>query len=97
MSALTNRPSAHGTQLRTAPNGYSLEVPPDSVDLHQFHTGNGCGHSLLVRTVVLTGSPGVGKTALAVHVAHRLRPNFPDGEAALPTRNAFNGTWILWT
>lgn len=30
--------------------------------------------------VVLSGSPGVGKTALAVHVGHRLRAAFPDGQ-----------------
>nr|WP_206314291.1 BTAD domain-containing putative transcriptional regulator [Streptomyces coryli] len=30
--------------------------------------------------VVITGSPGVGKTALAVQLGHRLRPVFPDGQ-----------------
>ena len=31
------------------------------------------------RVLVLCGLPGVGKTALAVHVAHRLRSRFPGG------------------
>lgn len=30
--------------------------------------------------VVVSGSPGVGKSALAVHLGHRLRAAFPDGQ-----------------
>lgn len=30
--------------------------------------------------VVVSGSPGVGKSALAAHLGHRLRPAFPDGQ-----------------
>lgn len=32
-----------------------------------------------VPIVVLSGAPGAGKTALAVHAAHRLRADYPDG------------------
>jgi tetratricopeptide (TPR) repeat protein len=35
---------------------------------------------LATPVVVLVGKPGVGKSALAVHVAHRLRDRFPDGQ-----------------
>ncbi|MFD8050218.1 BTAD domain-containing putative transcriptional regulator [Streptomyces sp. Tu102] len=30
--------------------------------------------------IVVSGSPGVGKTALSVHLGHRLRSAFPDGQ-----------------
>lgn len=34
--------------------------------------------------VVVTGAPGIGKTALALHTAHRVRESFPGGCLVLP-------------
>ncbi|MEV0121306.1 BTAD domain-containing putative transcriptional regulator [Streptomyces sp. NPDC050703] len=43
------------------------------------------------RVAVVTGMAGVGKSALAVHVAHRLREEFPDGQLYINLHGATPG------
>jgi hypothetical protein len=41
-----------------------------------------------VPIVVIHGTPGVGKTVLAVHLAHQLKPAFPGGQLYANLRGA---------
>jgi tetratricopeptide (TPR) repeat protein len=73
-----NRPEVVPAQLPGDPFGFvnriadldlldSLLCPPD-------------GTALEAAVCLITGTPGVGKTSLAIHWAHRSRARFPDGQ-----------------
>ena len=50
--------------------------------------GSQDGDRLGVPIAVIAGLPGAGKTALALHIAHKLRAAFPDGQLWAPLEGA---------
>jgi len=84
------RPSASGFEV-AGPAGALRTLPRDAVSF----TGRAAELRLLTEAgsevsagvidiYAIGGMPGIGKTALAVHAAHRLAPRFPDGQIFLP-------------
>ncbi len=63
-------------------------LPPDVTDF----TGREAEAARITaphaRLVAIAGKPGAGKSSLAVHVAHQLRPEFPDGQLYVDLRGA---------
>ncbi|MBV1856696.1 AfsR/SARP family transcriptional regulator [Catellatospora tritici] len=76
------------------------QLPPD----HPFFSGRrdviAAAEGLLVgdpRTaaLVIDGMPGVGKTTLAVHLAHRLTARYPDGQLHADLRGFDSGDSVM--
>jgi len=65
----------------TAPSPRRNDLPADLVDFTGRETESALVAELLRTSsaVAIDGMAGVGKTSLAVHVAHKLAPSFPDG------------------
>ncbi|MEV4415165.1 BTAD domain-containing putative transcriptional regulator [Catellatospora sp. NPDC049609] len=86
--------AAHDVLLHTEhrPPRPAAAVPAQlPADVHAF-TGRADELAALdrlpgaVAAVVISGAPGVGKTSLAVHWAHRIASRFPDGQLYLNLR-----------
>jgi DNA-binding SARP family transcriptional activator/tetratricopeptide (TPR) repeat protein len=80
---LANAPSAPAPVLAPPPGRQPVPLPPDVAGFVGREDEVAALRNLLVgraqRLVVVSGPPGVGKTALALHVAHGLRDDFPGG------------------
>jgi DNA-binding SARP family transcriptional activator/DNA-binding CsgD family transcriptional regulator len=73
--------------VRAVPVPVLRQLPADTscftgraAELGQLDGALGASLARAPRIIVLTGTAGVGKTALAVHWAHRLAGRFPDGQ-----------------
>ncbi|HWG98144.1 MAG TPA: BTAD domain-containing putative transcriptional regulator [Pilimelia sp.] len=90
------RPDAgHGAPAAPQP-AVPAELPADVVGfvgrqaelvhLDRLAFADGPGPTTALRVLAVTGTPGVGKTALAIRWAHRVRERFPDGQLYVDLR-----------
>jgi tetratricopeptide (TPR) repeat protein/transcriptional regulator with XRE-family HTH domain len=87
--------AGYRSDRRTAQDGLPAQLPPDVLgfvgrgpELAQLdrHLAHSAAEPTALAIVTLSGMAGVGKTALAVHWAHRVAERFPDGQLHLNLR-----------
>ncbi|GAV42308.1 ATP-binding protein [Streptomyces acidiscabies] len=77
-------PSAAADRPRTTkPTATPLSLPRDIQDFTARAPALAQLAATRPQVTVVSGQPGLGKTAFAVHAAHHLAPHYPDGQFAL--------------
>ncbi|MFI6318907.1 tetratricopeptide repeat protein [Nonomuraea sp. NPDC050556] len=85
--ALLRRPES----TRVSPKAVPAQLPPAVADFTGRSGQLAWLEERLQGTVTITGAAGVGKTALAVHWAQRVRDRFPDGQLHVDLRGFATG------
>ncbi|WP_406207993.1 helix-turn-helix domain-containing protein [Kitasatospora sp. NBC_01560] len=86
-------PAPAPAEPAAAPAGYALALPRDIADFTAREDALGLigalaqdGDPAHPRVALISGQPGLGKTAFALHTAHALAHLFPDGQLSLDLR-----------
>ncbi|WP_308013623.1 AfsR/SARP family transcriptional regulator [Streptomyces beigongshangae] len=75
------KPSHRPAQLPTDVRAFTGRAEQlDELSRHLLADADGAGPTTTVVVSAVSGTAGVGKTALAVHWSHRVRERFPDGQ-----------------
>ena len=95
ISAVSSLPAAAQVVTSTVAAGLSPSAVAVNPVTNKVYVSTLCGDDPQCQSngtvTAIDGAAGVGKSALAVHAAHRLRPSFPDGQLFLDLHGHTDG------